>query len=234
MRIVCHSGDFNNVWIELRHSIMQLAQVLGRFAKVVITDYAFGFPITGNFVGDVLFDVKCTRHLNDIIASYGGRPIMCKSGHSLVKQKMVETGALLGGEYSGHIFFKERWFGFDDGLYSAARLIEIMSTTNPDLDQLLEQFPNPRSTPELYLDVGDERKFDIVERFAAEAEFANAKVSNIDGVRVDLPEGWGLLRASNTTPRLVLRFEAESDQALSSIKLLFQQQLQRFEPELVI
>jgi phosphomannomutase/phosphoglucomutase len=183
---------------------------------------------------DVIFDVKCTRHLNDIIASYGGRPIMCKSGHSLVKQKMVETGALLGGEYSGHIFFKERWFGFDDGLYSAARLIEIMSTTNPDLDQLLEQFPNPHSTPELYLDVGDERKFQIVEQFAAEAEFANAKVSNIDGVRVDLPEGWGLLRASNTTPRLVLRFEAESEQALSSIKQMFQQQLQRFEPELKI
>jgi phosphomannomutase/phosphoglucomutase len=157
---------------------------------------------------------------------------MWKSGHSLIKQKMVETGALLGGEFSGHIFFKERWFGFDDGLYSAARLIEIMSTTNPNLDQLLEQFPKAFSTPEIHLNVGEERKFTIVESFAARAEFGNAKISNIDGVRVDLPEGWGLLRASNTTPNLVLRFEAESEQALADIQQLFQAQLQRLQPDL--
>ncbi len=181
---------------------------------------------------DVIFDVKCTRHLNDVIASYGGRPIMWKSGHSLIKQKMVETGALLGGEFSGHIFFKERWFGFDDGLYSAARLIEIMSTTNPDLDQLLEQFPKSCSTPEIQLEVGEERKFAIVERFAEKAEFGDARISQIDGVRVDLPDGWGLLRASNTTPRLILRFEAESEQALAGIKQLFQAELLRLEPDL--
>jgi phosphomannomutase/phosphoglucomutase len=183
---------------------------------------------------DVVFDVKCTRHLNDVIASYGGRPIMWKSGHSLIKQKMVETGALLGGEFSGHIFFKERWFGFDDGLYSGARLIEIMSTTNPSLDALLEQFPTASSTPELFIEVGEERKFDIVERFATEAEFGNAKLNTIDGVRVDFPEGWGLLRASNTTPRLVMRFEADSSTALDDIMQRFQAELQRIEPGLAI
>lgn len=181
---------------------------------------------------DVIFDVKCTRHLNDIIASHGGRPIMWKSGHSLIKQKMQETGALLGGEYSGHIFFKERWFGFDDGLYSAARLIEILSTTNPDLDQLLQQFPQPLNTPEIQLDVGDERKFDMMDRFANGADFGDAKVTNIDGIRVDLPDSWGLMRASNTTPRLILRFEAETNESMAHIKELFQSQLRRIEPDL--
>jgi phosphomannomutase/phosphoglucomutase len=182
---------------------------------------------------DVIFDVKCTRHLNDIIASYGGRPIMWKSGHSLIKQKMQETGALLGGEYSGHIFFKERWFGFDDGLYSAARLVEIMSTTDPDLDQLLAQFPKPISTPEIQIEVGDERKFDIMKRFAVQADFGDGKITDIDGIRVDFPAGWGLIRASNTTPNLTLRFEAESDDILTDIKHTFKQQLLAIEPDLV-
>ncbi len=183
---------------------------------------------------DVIFDVKCTRHLNDVIASYGGRPIMWKSGHSMVKHKMVETGALLGGEFSGHIFFKERWFGFDDGLYSAARLIEIMSTSNPDLDQALEQFPTSFSTPELFVEVGDDAKFDIVNLFAEQADFGDAKISLIDGVRADFPAGWGLLRASNTNPHLVLRFEADSEEALAQIIHRFQEELDIIQPGLQI
>lgn len=183
---------------------------------------------------DVVFDVKCTRHLNDVIASYGGRPIMWKSGHSMVKHKMVETGALLGGEFSGHIFFKERWFGFDDGLYSAARLIEIMSTGNPDLDQVLEQFPASFGTPELFLEVGDAAKFDIVKLFAEQADLGDAKISLIDGVRADFPEGWGLLRASNTNPYLVLRFEADSEEALAQIIHRFQEELDIIQPGLQI
>ncbi len=183
---------------------------------------------------DVVFDVKCTRHLNDVIASYGGRPIMWKSGHSMIKHKMVETGALLGGEFSGHIFFKERWFGFDDGLYGAARLIEILSTSNPDLDQLLQQFPTSFSTPELFIEVADDTKFEIVEQFANQADFGDAKVSLIDGVRADFPEGWGLLRASNTNPCLVLRFEAESEPALEEIVDRFQTELNIVSPGLQI
>lgn len=181
---------------------------------------------------DVIFDVKCTRHLNDVIASYGGRPIMWKSGHSMIKQKMTETGALLGGEFSGHIFFKERWFGFDDGLYSAARLIEIMSTSNPNLDQLLEQFPKPCGTPEIKVAVAEEQKFALAERFAQEAHFGEAKISQIDGIRAEFPEGWGLLRASNTTPDLILRFEAESESALETIRATFLAELQKLEPGL--
>ncbi len=183
---------------------------------------------------DVIFDVKCTRHLNDVIASYGGRPIMWKSGHSMIKHKMLETGALLGGEFSGHIFFKERWFGFDDALYSAARLIEIMSTGNPDLDELLEQFPTSFGTPELFVEVGDEAKFDIVKLFAEQADFGEAKLSLIDGVRADFPEGWGLLRASNTNPCLVLRFEADSESALAQIIQRFQAELDLIMPGLQI
>lgn len=181
---------------------------------------------------DVVFDVKCSRHLNDIIASYGGRPVMWKSGHSMIKQKMAETGALLGGEFSGHIFFKERWFGFDDGLYSAARLIEIMSTTDPDLDQLLAQFPNPLNTPEIQLEVGENRKFVVMDKLAGAANFGDAKITRIDGLRVDLPDSWGLIRASNTTPRLTLRFEADSSDAMARIKELFAGELKRIEPRL--
>ena len=180
---------------------------------------------------DVIFDVKCTRHLNDIIASYGGRPVMWKSGHSLIKQKMQETGALLGGEYTGHIFFKERWFGFDDGLYSAARLVEIMSTTEPDLDRLLSQFPKPFSTPEIRIEVGDAHKFDIMKRFAKLADFGDGKISNIDGVRVDFPNGWGLIRASNTTPALILCFEGETEDNLEEIKQIFSEQLLKVDVE---
>jgi len=181
---------------------------------------------------DVVFDVKCSRHLNDVIAGYGGRPVMWKSGHSMIKQKMVETGALLGGEFSGHIFFKERWFGFDDGLYSAARLIEIMSTTNPDLDQLMEQFPKTVNTPEIQLEVGEHRKFAVMDNLAGAADFGDAKITRIDGIRVDLPDSWGLIRASNTTPRLTLRFEAESSDAMAHIKELFAGELKRLEPQL--
>lgn len=183
---------------------------------------------------DVVFDIKCTRLLNTLISSYGGRPIMWKSGHSLIKDKMLETGALLGGEYSGHIFFKERWFGFDDGLYSACRLIEILSTTDTDLDSQLEQFPQSCTTNELYIDVKEQQKFDLLTQLQASTAFSEAKISKLDGLRADFNDGWGLVRASNTTAKLTLRFEADTEDALAHIQALFKQELSRLDSSLVI
>jgi phosphomannomutase/phosphoglucomutase len=181
--------------------------------------------VSRNPGADVLFDVKCTRNLNTLISNYGGRPIMWKSGHSYMKEKMLETGALLGGEFSGHIFFKERWFGFDDGMYAAARLVEILSTTDPDLDLQLEEFPNSISTAELMIATTETQKFTIIEQLINNQSFSGAKISTLDGLRADFPDGWGLVRASNTTPMLVLRFEADSEEALSRIQQQFKLEL---------
>ncbi len=188
--------------------------------------------VSRNPGADILFDVKCTRNLNKLISQYGGRPIMWKTGHSFMKEKMAETGALLGGEFSGHIFFKERWFGFDDGLYAAARLIEILSTTDPDLDAQLATFPNSIGTPEIKVDSDEQGKFKIIEQLAKNGKFADGKVSTLDGVRVDFADGWGLVRASNTTPMLILRFEADTEEALSRIQQLFREQLLDVDNEL--
>ncbi len=181
---------------------------------------------------DVLFDVKCTRSLNNVISSFGGRPIMWKSGHSFMKEKMAETGALIGGEFSGHIFFNERWFGFDDGMYAAARLIEILSTTDPNLDSHLNALPGTLSTPELKIALSEQAKFSVMERLATSGKFGDGKITTLDGIRVDFPDGWGLVRASNTTPALTLRFEADNEAALERIQTLFRDQLRAVDPQL--
>ena len=181
---------------------------------------------------EIIFDVKCTRRLTPLIKEYGGRPLMWKTGHSLIKKKMKATGALLAGEMSGHIFFKERWFGFDDGIYSAARLLEILSKQQQTAEELFETFPNDISTPEINIDVTDESKFSIIEALH-DAQWGDAaELTSIDGVRVDYPHGWGLVRASNTTPVLVLRFEAETEAELQRIKDVFHAQLKRVAPDL--
>lgn len=182
--------------------------------------------VSRNPGADVIFDVKCSRRLNGLISGYGGRPIMWKTGHSLIKAKMKETGALLAGEMSGHVFFKERWFGFDDGLYSAARLLEILGVEDSTSDEVFEAFPEDVSTPEINIEVTDESKFLIVEKLSLlKGSFVDGNASTIDGLRVDYPNGWGLCRASNTTPMLVLRFEADDEQALEDIKEKFKAQL---------
>lgn len=157
---------------------------------------------------------------------------MWKTGHSLIKAKMKETGALLAGEMSGHMFFKERWYGFDDGLYSAARLLEILGVDERASEEVFESFPEDASTPEIHIQVTDESKFTLVERLSAQGDFEGGDISTIDGVRVDYPDGWGLCRASNTTPVLALRFEAEDEAALSRIQQVFREQLLMVEPEL--
>jgi phosphomannomutase/phosphoglucomutase len=181
---------------------------------------------------DVIFDVKCTRRLTPLINSYGGRPVMWKTGHSLIKKHMKLTGALLAGEMSGHIFFKERWFGFDDGLYSAARLLEILSQERQTADELFATFPNDLSTPEIHIQVTEDSKFTIIAALEREAHWGQAQVTSIDGLRIDYPAGWGLVRASNTTPVLVLRFEADSAAELDRIQQVFHAQLKAVAPEL--
>ena len=189
--------------------------------------------VSRNPGADIIFDVKCSRRLNGLITGYGGRPVMWKTGHSLIKAKMKETGALLAGEMSGHIFFKERWLGFDDGLYSAARLLEILGIEDNTADEVFEAFPEDVSTPEINIDVTDESKFTIVEKLCQlKGNFTDGNVSTIDGLRVDFANGWGLCRASNTTPMLVLRFEADDEAALEEIKEKFKAQLAVVDPDL--
>ncbi len=180
----------------------------------------------------IIYDVKCSRHLGPVIKRAGGEPLMWKTGHSLVKAKMKETGALLAGEMSGHIFFKERWLGFDDGLYTAARLLEIFAKSDQRVSVLFEAIPDDVSTPELNIEVPDTEKFAIVERVASIIQAEGLPLSTIDGVRVDLESGWGLIRCSNTTPNLVLRFEAESTEALETIKSTMLTALKKAEPTL--
>lgn len=188
--------------------------------------------VSRNPGADIIFDVKCTRRLASLISAYGGRPIMWKTGHSLIKAKMKETGALLAGEMSGHIFFKERWFGFDDGIYSAARLLEILSLEPETVDQVFAEFPVNLSTPEINIEVTEESKFQIIERLQNQGQWGDASITTLDGIRADLPTSWGLVRASNTTPMLVLRFEGETAEDLEHIKQLFREQLLNIAPEL--
>lgn len=183
---------------------------------------------------DVLFDVKCTRELNSLVSSYGGRPIMWKAGHSHMKTKMQETGALVGGEMSGHIFIKDRWYGFDDGMYAAARLLEIMTLRDQDIDSLFDSFPNLPSTPELKIPVAETRKFELVEQLIQDGDFQNGKPITIDGLRVDFSKGWGLVRASNTSAALTLRFEAESEDVLAQLQQLFKRELLKIDSTLDI
>lgn len=188
--------------------------------------------VSRNPGADIIFDVKCTRRLTPLISGYGGRPVMWKTGHSLIKKKMKETGALLAGEMSGHIFFKERWFGFDDGIYAAARLLEVLSQERRDADQVFSAFPSDIATPEINIEVTEQSKFRIIERLQRDAVWGDGNITNLDGVRVDYPKGWGLVRASNTTPVLVLRFEAETEEELERIKEIFRAQLYSAVPDL--
>ena len=178
--------------------------------------------------GAVVFDVKCSKLLPDEISLLGGNPLICKTGHTFIKQKIRETSSLLGGEMSGHIFFNDRWPGFDDGIYAGARMLEIIA--HSEEKNVFESVPNMVSTPEINVAAADDRKFEIVDRFIKDSKFENANTIDIDGIRVEFDKGWGLLRASNTSPFLVLRFEAETEEDLEEIKEVFYLNLRRIEP----
>lgn len=173
----------------------------------------------------VVFDVKCSSHLETVIKEAGGVPKMCPTGHSIVKHVMKEEQAALAGEMSGHLFFKDRWYGFDDALYSACRLLEIISASDLTVGEQFALIPNSVNTPELKIAIADEEKFLFMQRFNEMAEFPAARIIAIDGLRVEFAKGWGLLRASNTTPCLVARFEAEDEDNLEKIQLLFRKQM---------
>jgi phosphomannomutase/phosphoglucomutase len=181
---------------------------------------------------DVIYDVKSSRHLASEILSHGGRPLMWKTGHSLIKAKMKETGALLAGEMSGHIFFRERWYGFDDGIYSCARLLEILSADPRSSAEVFDDLPDSVNTPELNMEMTESSKFELIEKLSSGGFFEDAKLTTIDGVRVEFEYGWGLIRASNTTPAVVFRFEAEDVAELEKIQGLFRQRLLEIDPEL--
>ena len=174
---------------------------------------------------EIVFDVKCTNLLSNIIKDAGGIPIMSPTGHFHIKNTLKKTNAPLAGEMSGHIFFNDQWHGFDDGHYSAYRLLEIMLRLDVPLSSILNQLPKAHSTPELNINVKEEKKFQIVKDFVNKARFDGGSKVTIDGLRVDFEDGWGLLRASNTTPKLVLRFEAKTLSRLKEIKSLFLKQL---------
>ncbi|QSX74473.1 phosphomannomutase/phosphoglucomutase [Lysobacter arenosi] len=182
----------------------------------------------------ILYDVKCTGRLPGQILRHGGSPLMWKTGHSLIKAKMRETDAELAGEMSGHFFFKERWYGFDDGIYAAARLLEILAAQPRSPAETLAALPNGVSTPEIKVDAPDGDPHTFVDRFRDEARFEGGRLSTIDGLRVDFADGWGLVRASNTTPVLVMRFDADSADALARIKADFRSQLLALKPDLVL
>jgi len=179
----------------------------------------------------IIFDVKCSRHVAAQIRAHGGVPTMWRTGHSLIKAKLKETGAPLAGEMSGHIFFKHRWYGFDDGLYAGARLLELLSR-EADASALLNALPDSASTPELHLKTAEGENFALVERLQREAKFTDAReVITIDGVRVEYADGFGLARPSNTTPVVVLRFEADDAAALARIQADFRRALLAVKPD---
>ncbi|WP_094091877.1 phosphomannomutase/phosphoglucomutase [Legionella clemsonensis] len=182
----------------------------------------------------IVYDVKCSSHLGKLIQEAGGIAKMCPTGHSIVKAVMREENAALAGEMSGHLFFKDRWYGFDDALYSACRLLELLSANPQTVSEQFAAIPNSINTPEIKIPIAEEQKFGFMQRFCEQAHFPDAQLITIDGLRVEFAEGWGLLRASNTTPCLVARFEAKDETSLERIQALFREQLRSIDKNLLL
>jgi phosphomannomutase/phosphoglucomutase len=207
-RVGVIDSEGNIIWAD-RQMMLYAADVLSR-----------------NPGAEIIYDVKSSKYLDSVIAEHGGRPRMWKTGHSFIKAKMKETGAMLAGEMSGHIFFKDRWYGFDDGLYAAARLLEILSKDERPSSEVFAALPNAINTPEILIDLAkDGAQHDFMRKLVGRANFGEGNVSDIDGLRVDYPHGWGLVRASNTTPSLVIRFEADDEPELKRIQQIFHEEL---------
>jgi len=180
----------------------------------------FAQDVLGRHPGaTILYDVKCSRHLAQVVQAAGGCAQMVRTGHSFVKAALKETGAILAGEMSGHVFFTEDWYGFDDGLYTGARLMELLTRDVRTLNQIWQSLPNSINTPEINIEIADAEKFITLEKLLASANFLDATLITLDGVRVEFAQGWGLVRASNTMPCLVTRFEAETQLHLEQIQM---------------
>ena len=182
--------------------------------------------------GEIIYDIKCTSLLPKIIEQAGGKATIWKTGHSFMKAKMRETGAVLGGEVSGHIFWKERWFGFDDGIYTGARMCEIVAKSEQTAADLFATLPNGINTPELDMPFAEGEHYQFFNKFKEQTQFTEGKVFDLDGLRVDFADGWGLIRPSNTSPIVTLRFEGETQTALDRIKALFREKILAVEPNL--
>jgi phosphomannomutase/phosphoglucomutase len=220
---VAYDGDADRVGaVDEKGQVLWGDQLMILFSRALLAENP-GAAIVG--------EVKCSMNLYDDIAARGGRPIMWKAGHSLIKAKMKEEKALLAGEMSGHIFFGHRWFGFDDGIYSSARLLELLSRTEAPLSTLLSDVPVTHATPEIRMDCPEEKKFELVRR-AQEWFSSRYQAVTVDGVRVVFPDGWGLVRASNTQPLLVLRFEARTPERLAEIERLVSGKVEELKREL--
>ncbi|PWT73868.1 MAG: phosphomannomutase/phosphoglucomutase, partial [Proteobacteria bacterium] len=212
--------------------------VVTRAGKVIFPDrqlMLFAADVLSRNQGaKIIFDVKSTRNLFPWIRTHGGEPVLWKTGHSLIKAKMKESGALLAGEMSGHMFFKERWYGFDDGLYAGARLLEYLSG-KPDIDAELARLPDSVNTPELQIKLKEGENYALIDTLQRTARFEGAReIVTIDGLRVEYDDGFGLARASNTTPVIVLRFEADSEPALKRIQEDFRRVLKAARPDAVL
>ncbi len=188
--------------------------------------------LSRNHGAQIIYDIKCTSNLTKVIWEKGGEPVMWKTGHSLIKAKMKQSGAALAGEMSGHIFFKERWYGFDDGMYSGARLLEILSGMRQSCAEIFSALPDAWNTPELNVGMQEGEHHKFVDELMTKADFGDAAVNMIDGIRADYSDGWGLVRASNTTPVLVLRFEGQNQAALERIQAVFKAQILAVNPDL--
>jgi len=219
---IAYDGDADRVGaVDERGNIMWGDELLVLFARDVLQR---------NPGAVIISEVKCSQRLYDDIAQHGGKAIMWKAGHSLLKAKMKETGALLAGEMSGHMFFKERYFGFDDAVYASLRLLEILAKSAKPLSALLADLPKAVSTPEIRVDCPDDKKFAIAEK-AKEYFRQHYPIIDVDGVRVQFAEGWGLIRASNTQPALVLRFEAQSAEKLAEYRAIIEGKLRELESQ---
>ncbi len=221
---VGYDGDGDRIGVvDDQGNILWGDQLLIIFARDILKKHP-GATIIG--------EVKCSQVMYDEIARLGGRPIMWKTGHSLIKNKMKEEKALLAGEMSGHIFFADRYFGFDDAVYASLRLAEIVAASEVPLSEMLKDLPKMVSTPEIRVECPDEKKFEIVSRLTERLKKEGYKVIDIDGARVIFEDGWGLVRASNTQPVLVLRFEARDEKRLAEIRHLIEQKLEEVKREL--
>ncbi|WPB78611.1 phosphomannomutase/phosphoglucomutase [Archangium violaceum] len=220
---IAYDGDSDRIGVvDDQGNILWGDQIMILFSRYVLKESP-GAAIVG--------EVKCSYTLYDDIAKHGGRPVMWKAGHSLIKAKMKEEHAELAGEMSGHIFFKNRYFGFDDAIYSSARLLEILTHEKAKLSELLGDVPRTFATPELRVDTVEEKKFEIVKRATETLRKAGHSLVDVDGVRVTFPDGWGLIRASNTQPILVLRFEAKTAERLEEIRQLIEGTVEKVQRE---
>jgi phosphomannomutase / phosphoglucomutase len=180
----------------------------------------------------IVYDVKCSRLLPSAIEQAGGRPLMWKTGHSFIKGKIRETGAALGGEMSGHLFFKERWYGFDDAIYAAARLCELLSHRSESPSEVFSQIPDTVNTPELRLEMNEGEHHQLISELVTQGKFEGGQTCKIDGIRVDFDDGFGLARASNTTPTVILRFEADTQEGLERIQACYREQILALRPKI--